>query len=75
VSGPPRTKPAVNWWELWHKAMTELQWTPEEIGRLTPTQLMALGSKKDPRVVTYDASNMGEFIARVKADRAVWEKP
>ena len=46
---PPAAPPhAVNWWKLWHDAMNELHWLPEQIGRLTLTQLACLVSVRPP---------------------------
>jgi hypothetical protein len=54
--------------------MTELQWTPSQIGSLTPTQLLALLNKRDPRVRVYSGEAITEFLRRQAEERKAWER-
>ncbi len=55
--------------------MTELQWPPEVVGRLTIAQIACLASERPPgepggRAKSYD--EMAAAIARAEAEEAAW---
>ena len=57
---------------LYHKAMTELQWEPAALGRLTIPQLICLGNSAAPgtKMRPEDWANYFEQKEREKAEWA-----
>lgn len=66
----------INWWALYHGMLTaELRsWTPESIGRLTPTQLRAMSEDRQRDPDTIETAEAYEaMLAAREAERAHWE--
>jgi hypothetical protein len=58
---------------IYHRLIVDLQWTPQQIGQLTPSQLLLL-HEKDPTVATYTPSEAAAILLpRIAAERARWE--
>lgn len=56
--------------------MTELQWPPDRLGRLTPAQLACLLSKSPPGEADARCTTMAEALAladALEADEREWD--
>jgi hypothetical protein len=45
-----------------------------EFMALTPSQLLAMGHKKDPRVPTYSGADIATLMERKAEERKAWER-
>jgi hypothetical protein len=73
IDTPAPSKSQIDWRMIYHRLIVDLQWTPQQIGQLTPSQLLLL-HEKDPTVATYTPSEAAAILLpRIAAERAKWE--
>jgi hypothetical protein len=63
----------INWWRIIHKLMNDLQWTPEQIGRLTWTQVGCLFNERPPGEQK-PIQSAEEYAIVAQADQAALEE-
>lgn len=59
---------------MFHEFTTTGMKSAAEFASLTPSQLLAMGHKKDPRIPTYSGDGIAELQARIAAERQEWER-
>lgn len=67
---------SIDWWTLYHNLLSgEFRpWTPDQIGKLTPTQLNAMGHAKPPAPNAITTAEQYEaMLARRERERQHWE--
>jgi hypothetical protein len=73
IDTPTPSKSQIDWRMIYHRLIVDLQWTPQQIGQLTPSQLLLL-HEKDPTVATYTPSEAAAILLpRIAAERDRWE--
>ncbi len=73
IDAPSTPRSQIDWRFIYHKLMVEHQWTPQQIGQLTPSQMLLL-HEKDPTVRTYSpAEAAAVLMPQIEAERKRWE--
>ena len=52
--------------------MTELHWTPDQVGRMTLVQLLCLGQERPPGQRKLEAEDLGEILERKRRENEAW---